>query len=53
MASFSHYDRHAYKLRALAIKESTIGSMGDDELAVLILSGWSDGPLPALEHSLR
>jgi hypothetical protein len=29
-------------------------SMGDsDELAVLILSGWSDGPLPALEHSLR
>ena len=27
--------------------------MGDDELAVLILSGWSDGPLPALEHSLR
>ena len=30
-----------------------IGSMGDDELAVLILSGWSDGPLPALEHSLR
>jgi hypothetical protein len=28
-------------------------SMGDDELVVLILSGWSDGPLPALEHSLR
>ena len=27
--------------------------MGDDELVVLILSGWSDGPLPALEHSLR
>ena len=27
--------------------------MGDDELVVLVLSGWSDGPLPALEHSLR
>ena len=27
--------------------------MGDDSQVVLTLSGWSDGPLPALEHSLR
>ena len=27
--------------------------MGEDEPVALILSGWSDGPLPALEHSLR